>query len=69
MGTTVLVSSHQLAEVQQACDHLVVLDKGRLIASGTTREILAAHNTGRYTARLSTRPRSTPPSNLFVNCR
>ncbi len=32
LGTTVLVSSHQLAEVQQACDRLVVLAQGRLSA-------------------------------------
>ena len=41
MGTTVLVSSHQLSEVQQACDRLLILNGGRLIASGTTAEILA----------------------------
>ena len=51
MGTTV-VSSHQLAEVQQACDWLVVLDHGRLIASGTTAEILAGHTSGKFTVRL-----------------
>ena len=49
MGTTVLVSSHQLAEV---CDWLVVLDHRRLIASGTTAEILAGHTSGKFTVRL-----------------
>ena len=44
MGTTVLVSSHQLAEVQQACDRLVVLSAGRLIAAGTTEEILRSQS-------------------------
>ena len=39
-GTTVLVSSHQLAEVQQACDSLVVLDQGRLVTAGSTDEIV-----------------------------
>ena len=42
-GTTVLVSSHQLAEVQQACDSLVVLANGRTIVEGSTTEILDAH--------------------------
>ena len=39
-GTTVLVSSHQLAEVQQACDSLVVLDQGRLVTAGSTADIV-----------------------------
>ncbi len=41
MGTTVLVSSHQLAEVQQACDQLVILANGRTVAQGTTAQILS----------------------------
>ena len=53
MGTTVLVSSHQLAEVQQACDRLVVLDQGRVIASGTTDEIVAGHTSSNdFTVRV-----------------
>lgn len=40
-GTTVLVSSHQLAEVQQACDQLIILAHGRTVAQGTTVEILS----------------------------
>lgn len=40
-GTTVLISSHQLAEVQQACDELVVLANGRTVAQGATNEILS----------------------------
>ena len=52
MGTTVLVSSHQLAEVQQACDRLVVLANGRLVAAGTTDEILALHTSRTYRVRV-----------------
>lgn len=42
-GITVLVSSHQLAEVQQACDDLVIMARGRVIEAGTTRQLLSAH--------------------------
>ncbi|MFK7916898.1 MAG: ABC transporter ATP-binding protein [Ilumatobacter sp.] len=48
MGTTVLVSSHQLAEVQQACDQLVILANGRTVAQGTTDEILAGRSQHRF---------------------
>ncbi|MGW2354445.1 alpha/beta fold hydrolase [Actinacidiphila glaucinigra] len=38
-GRTVLVSSHLLSEVEQSCTHLVVMDKGRLVAAGPVGEI------------------------------
>ncbi|MBC24155.1 MAG: ABC transporter [Phycisphaerae bacterium] len=33
-GGTVLFSSHLLGEIEAVCDHLVLVDQGRLIASG-----------------------------------
>ena len=33
-GTTVFVSSHLLAEVEQICTHAAVLSRGRLVADG-----------------------------------
>jgi ABC-2 type transport system ATP-binding protein len=41
-GTTVLVSSHLLSEVEQVCDHVAVMDKGRLVAAGTVAELSGA---------------------------
>ena len=40
-GGTVLLSSHLLAEVQATADHLVIIDHGRVIASGTQHALLA----------------------------
>jgi ABC-2 type transport system ATP-binding protein len=34
-GTTVFVSSHLLAEVEQICSHLAMMRAGRLVAQGT----------------------------------
>ena len=39
---TVLLSSHLLAEVEQVCSHVVVMDRGRLVAAGTIDELTAA---------------------------
>ena len=36
------VSSHLLAEIQQICEHLVVIEAGRLIFQGGVEELLAA---------------------------
>jgi ABC-2 type transport system ATP-binding protein len=40
-GGTVLLSSHLLAEVQATADHLVIIDRGHVIASGTQASLLA----------------------------
>ena len=44
--TTVFVSSHLLGEVQQTCDHVSILSRGRLVACGPVRDVLAARATG-----------------------
>jgi ABC-2 type transport system ATP-binding protein len=36
---TVVVSSHNLAEVQELCDHVAILDEGRLVACASVDEI------------------------------
>ena len=35
-GSTVLFSSHVMELVEQVCDHVSIIDKGRIVASGTT---------------------------------
>jgi len=40
-GPTVLVSSHLLAEVQQVCDWLVVIEQGRRVFQGPTAQLMA----------------------------
>jgi ABC-2 type transport system ATP-binding protein len=41
-GTTVFVSSHLLAEVEQVCSHAAVLRAGRLVAQGPLEELRGA---------------------------
>ena len=43
-GLTVFVSSHLLYEVEEYCDRVFVINKGRLISSGKVKEILAPHD-------------------------
>ena len=42
-GRTVIISSHLLAEVEQACSHVVVMSRGRVIAEGRVDDLLAGH--------------------------
>jgi ABC-2 type transport system ATP-binding protein len=44
-GSTVLFSSHVLAEVEQICTHAVVMDKGRLVAAGSVSDLIGASGT------------------------
>lgn len=39
-GRTVLVSSHDLSELEQVCDWLVLIDNGRSVYQGPSRELL-----------------------------
>jgi ABC-type multidrug transport system ATPase subunit len=39
-GAAVLVSSHQLAEVQQLATHIVVMNHGRLVTAGPLTDLL-----------------------------
>ncbi len=40
-GTTVLVSSHLLSEIEQVATHVGIMSAGRLLAQGTLQEVLA----------------------------
>ncbi len=39
-GRTILVSSHQLAEMQHTVDDVLIINKGKLIASGTKEQVM-----------------------------
>ena len=43
-GTTILLSSHLLADVEDVCDRMVILYGGRIHAEGTTGELLSDSN-------------------------
>lgn len=42
-GLSVFISSHLLYEVEEYCDTVFVINKGRLIASGQVKDILTPH--------------------------
>ncbi|MCL6454224.1 MAG: ABC transporter ATP-binding protein [Alicyclobacillus sp.] len=40
-GVTVIYSTHYMEEVESLCDHLAILDHGRVIAEGSLHDVLA----------------------------
>jgi ABC-2 type transport system ATP-binding protein len=79
-GTTILLSSHLLAEVEQTCGYVVVLDHGRLVRAGTVAEITAGSDsaylevddTNRAWELLGTLPgiratEAAPPNGIIVH--
>jgi ABC-2 type transport system ATP-binding protein len=50
-GTTVLLSTHLLAEVEEVCSRVLILNRGRVVAAGTVSEV-ARRAAAPRTARL-----------------
>jgi ABC-2 type transport system ATP-binding protein len=58
-GRTVLVASHVLPEIEQACDHVAIFFSGHRVAMGTLAEVRAAAGTGGILVRLAGLDRAT----------
>lgn len=43
-GRTIFLSSHLLNEVQQVCNRVAIIERGRIIAQGLVHEMLASQN-------------------------
>jgi ABC-2 type transport system ATP-binding protein len=51
-GVTVFLSSHLLGEVEQVCDTVDILVRGRRVASGSVKDVLATRATGEVRVRV-----------------
>jgi lipooligosaccharide transport system ATP-binding protein len=44
-GTTLILTTHYMDEAEQLCDRLVVMDKGKIAAEGSPRELIERYST------------------------
>jgi lipooligosaccharide transport system ATP-binding protein len=44
-GVTLVLTTHYMDEAEQLCDRLVVMDKGRIAAAGSPRELIERYST------------------------
>lgn len=45
-GKTIIFSTHIMSEAERLCDELGIIEKGKLLATGSPRELLALHGGG-----------------------
>ena len=43
-GTTLVLTTHYMDEAEQLCDRLVVMDKGKIAAEGSPRELISRYS-------------------------
>lgn len=67
-GMTVFVSSHLLAEIQAACDSIVMIDHGGVVFSGPMADLLA-QNSSNHPGRGTACDRHGPPRRTRRCCR
>ncbi len=44
-GATLVITTHYMDEAEQLCDHLVVMDKAKIVAEGSPRQLIDEHST------------------------
>jgi ABC-2 type transport system ATP-binding protein len=55
-GCTVLFTTHYLDEAEQLCDRVAIIDRGRIVASGAPRELIAQSKGVQTIALVTSRP-------------
>lgn len=55
-GCTVLLTTHYLAEAEALCDRVAIIDRGRIVATGSPRELIAASGVKATVRAVTDRP-------------
>ncbi|MGQ0849328.1 MAG: ABC transporter ATP-binding protein [Actinomycetota bacterium] len=44
-GVTLIITTHYMDEAEQLCDRLVIMDKGKIVAEGSPRQLIEGYST------------------------
>jgi ABC-2 type transport system ATP-binding protein len=55
-GYTVLLTTHQLDEAERLCDRVAIIDRGRIVASGPPRELIAQSSAAQAVTLVTSNP-------------
>ena len=59
-GATVILSTHQIAKVEQVCDRALVIHRGRVVLYGAVEQIIREHSAEAYVVRTRARLEGLP---------
>lgn len=54
-GTTIFLTTHDMAEAETCCDRVAILDAGRIVATDTPHKLMLSHARNRLTVQTRTR--------------
>jgi ABC-2 type transport system ATP-binding protein len=65
-GSTIIFSTHRMEQVEEICDHIVLINLGRKILDGTVQEVKQQFKENKFSIKFSQKPESIDNALLQV---
>ena len=64
-GSTIVFSTHRMEQVEEICDHIVLINKGKKILDGTVSQVKQDFKENLFQIGFEKHPNSLPPNAIF----
>src|SRR6202012_5045363 len=64
-GATIIFSTHRMEQVEEICDHIILMNRGRKILDGTVAGVKQEFKENRFRIGLDSAPSSEPGNDVF----